>query len=181
MEEVNAHVVTPPLIGTYSAPAVKRGEVVTCWYRDRDCTVTVLSDAAIPWPRCQPRGEQGGSGLWVNDDLAKANSNLTTVNSKMKQTRDLARDALEGIVDRLRDELHDIPRATPIMMETSRESLTLHRRMYTLQPDDIDLARSYVSSLYSHFLLEWLHGSREESAKTFAELQTALFSKRRAE
>ena len=62
----------PPLIGTYSAPAVKRGEVVTCLYRDRDCAITVLSDAAIQWPRCQPRGEQGGSGLWVNDDLAKA-------------------------------------------------------------------------------------------------------------
>lgn len=64
--------VAPPLIGSYSAPAVKRGEVVTCLYRDRDCTVTVMSGAPTPWPRCQPRGEQGGSGLWVNAELAKA-------------------------------------------------------------------------------------------------------------
>ena len=62
----------PPLIGTYSAPAVRRGQVVTCLYRDRDCYITTISDAPIPWPRCQPRGQHGGSGLWVNATLARA-------------------------------------------------------------------------------------------------------------
>jgi transposase-like protein len=62
----------PPLIGTYHAPAVKRGEVVTCLYRDRDCKVTSWTDAPIPWPRVQPRDQRGGSGLWVNDTLARA-------------------------------------------------------------------------------------------------------------
>jgi transposase-like protein len=62
----------PPLIGSYAAPAVRRGEVVTCLYRDCDCLVTVMSDAPIPWPRVQPRGKQGGSGLWVNDELCRA-------------------------------------------------------------------------------------------------------------
>ncbi|MBM3982940.1 MAG: hypothetical protein FJ304_22245, partial [Planctomycetes bacterium] len=31
-----------------------------------------MTDAPIPWPRCQPRGAQGGSGLWVNDTLVRA-------------------------------------------------------------------------------------------------------------
>ncbi len=63
---------TPPLIGTYSAPAVKRGQVVTCLYRDRDCKVTSITSAPIPWPRVQPLEQRGGSGLWVNDELAQA-------------------------------------------------------------------------------------------------------------
>ena len=62
----------PPLIGSYSAPAVKRGDRVTCLYRDRDCTVTTLSDAPLPWPRVQPCDQRGGCGLWVNDELATA-------------------------------------------------------------------------------------------------------------
>jgi hypothetical protein len=52
--------VAPPLIGTYTAPAVKRGEVVTCLYRDRDCFIMTLSNTPIPWPRCQPLGEPEG-------------------------------------------------------------------------------------------------------------------------
>lgn len=109
-----------------------------------------------------------------NSKLATANADLKAVNAEIRETRDLARDALEGIVDRLRDELHDVPRATPIMMLTSREALALHRRMHKLQPDNLELSRSYVSSLYSHVLLEWLHGSREESAASLAEMQSAF-------
>ena len=110
----------------------------------------------------------------ANKDLETANANLIKANAEIKQTRDIAQDALEGVVDRLRDTLPDIPRATPIMMETSRDSLALHRRIYSLQPDDIDIARSYVSALYGHVLLEWLHGSQRESAATYAELQSAF-------
>jgi hypothetical protein len=66
--------VTPPelIAGPYTPPRVRRGQRVTCLYRDADCVVTAIHDAPIPWPRCRRPGSGGGSGLWVNDDLARA-------------------------------------------------------------------------------------------------------------
>lgn len=65
--------IAPPLIGRYSAPAVKRGDRVTCLFRDCLCVVTSMSGAPIPWPRVRALGGNGsGSGLLVNDELARA-------------------------------------------------------------------------------------------------------------
>ncbi|MBL8814000.1 MAG: serine/threonine protein kinase [Planctomycetaceae bacterium] len=110
----------------------------------------------------------------VNGQLTTANEDLRKRNTEIRQARDLAQDALEGVVDRLRDQLQDVPRATPIMMETSRESLELHRRSYSLQPDDLDLARSYITALYGHVLLEWLYGNQDASSQAYLELQSAF-------
>jgi transposase-like protein len=62
----------PHLIKHYTSPKVRKGEVVSCLYRDKDCRVTSWSNARISWPRVQPVGQRGGSGLWVNETLARA-------------------------------------------------------------------------------------------------------------
>ncbi len=62
----------PPLSGTYTPPAVKIGDRVTCLFRDCECKVTSISCAPIPWPRVQPTEHIGGSGLWVCDELVNA-------------------------------------------------------------------------------------------------------------
>ncbi len=62
----------PTLIGKYYAPVLERGQTVTCLYRKRKCVVTTMSAAPIPWPRVQPQGERGGSGLLVNAALVRA-------------------------------------------------------------------------------------------------------------
>src|SRR5262245_18602130 len=62
----------PHLIGSYKPPAVRIGDRVSCLYRDADCKVTSWSDAPIPWPRVRALEHRGGSGLWVDDTLARA-------------------------------------------------------------------------------------------------------------
>jgi len=62
----------PALLGTYSPPSVRRGDRVTCLYRDADCIVTGMHDGRIPWPRVQIHGQHGGSGLLVNETMLQA-------------------------------------------------------------------------------------------------------------
>lgn len=62
----------PKLLGTYTPPAARKGEVVTCLYRDADCVVTGLHPGRIPWPRVRAREHRGGSGLWVSEELLRA-------------------------------------------------------------------------------------------------------------
>ncbi len=61
------------LHGPYHSPALRRGDRATCLVRDGDVIVTGWSDAPIPWPRCRrPDSHGGGSGLLVDEELARA-------------------------------------------------------------------------------------------------------------
>lgn len=64
--------VAPPLIGTYTPPAVRVGDRVTCLFRDALCVVTSTSGAPIAWSRVRAVDHRGGSGLWVCPDLVRA-------------------------------------------------------------------------------------------------------------
>jgi len=62
----------PVLLGTYTPPALRKGDRVTCLYRDAECVVTSWSDAPIQWPRVRAIGHRGGSGLLVDATLLRA-------------------------------------------------------------------------------------------------------------
>jgi hypothetical protein len=64
--------ITDLIAGPYVAPALKRGDRAFCLYRDCDVVVTNWTDARISWPRCRAIGSGAGSGLLVNDELARA-------------------------------------------------------------------------------------------------------------
>jgi hypothetical protein len=60
------------LFGPYTPPPLKKGDRATCLYRDADVVVTSWSDGRISWPRCRALGHRGGSGLLVDEELARA-------------------------------------------------------------------------------------------------------------
>ena len=62
----------PTLIGSYSPPALRKGDRVFCLYRDADCVVTSWSDRRIAWPRVRALGPHGGSGLLIDETLRRA-------------------------------------------------------------------------------------------------------------
>jgi hypothetical protein len=60
------------LAGPYHPPALRRGDVATCLYRDCDVVVLGWTDARISWPLCKRREGRSGPGLLVDEELARA-------------------------------------------------------------------------------------------------------------
>jgi hypothetical protein len=58
--------------GPYRAPRLARGDRATCLLRDGDALVAGWTDALIFWPRCRALGSRGGSGILLEDELARA-------------------------------------------------------------------------------------------------------------
>jgi hypothetical protein len=56
----------------YRAPSLHVGERAFCLYCDAEVVVTSWTDAPIPWPRCRALHQRGGSGLLVDEELARA-------------------------------------------------------------------------------------------------------------
>ena len=60
------------LFGPYEPPPLQKGDRATCLYRDALVVVTNWSSGRISWPRCRAIGHRGGSGLLVDEELARA-------------------------------------------------------------------------------------------------------------
>jgi hypothetical protein len=63
---------TQLLFGPYRPPELHKGDKTFCLLRDCDVVITSWSDAPIPWPRCRALGSHGGSGLLLDEELARA-------------------------------------------------------------------------------------------------------------
>lgn len=60
------------LFGPYQPPPLRRGDRAFCLLRDTDVVITSWSDARISWPRCRALQSRGGSGLLMDEELARA-------------------------------------------------------------------------------------------------------------
>jgi hypothetical protein len=68
------------LFGPYRVPSLRRGDRTICLYRDAPVVITSWSDGPISWPRCRALdGPGGGSGLLVDDELARAVRNESAI------------------------------------------------------------------------------------------------------
>src|SRR5262249_47533717 len=56
----------------FHCPAVRKGERAFCLFRDCDVVITGWHDGRILWPRCRAIHARGGSGLLVDEELARA-------------------------------------------------------------------------------------------------------------
>src|SRR5262245_60294304 len=63
---------TELLFGPYQAPALLVGDRAQCLFRDCEVISTNWTTARIPWPRCRGVRRRGGSGLLVEEELARA-------------------------------------------------------------------------------------------------------------
>jgi hypothetical protein len=60
------------LFGPYTPPPLRKGDRTSCLYRDANVVVTGWSDGRSSWPRYRALGVRGGSGLLVEEELARA-------------------------------------------------------------------------------------------------------------
>src|SRR5262245_7843833 len=62
------------LFGPYTPPKLKRDDRANCLVRDCTVVITSISAGRIPWPRPRARDQRGGggSGLLVDEELARA-------------------------------------------------------------------------------------------------------------
>jgi hypothetical protein len=60
------------LFGPYRAAALRRGDRAFCLARDCDVVITSWTAARISWPRCRSLEKHGGSGVLLDEELARA-------------------------------------------------------------------------------------------------------------
>jgi len=60
------------LHGPHHSPHLSRGDCATCILRDGDVVITGWSNGRIAWPRCKVVGVRGGSGVLLDEELARA-------------------------------------------------------------------------------------------------------------
>jgi hypothetical protein len=63
---------TKLLFGPYRPPKLHKGDRTFCFLRGCDVVITYWSEAPISWPRCRAIGSRGGSGLLLDEELARA-------------------------------------------------------------------------------------------------------------
>ncbi len=110
----------------------------------------------------------------ANLELIQANTSLTKANKETEVALDLTQDTLASIVNRVRDELVDIPKAIELRHQTAQDSVALNRELLELRPKNYNTMQELARALEFYRLSLWNSGDREESHVAFVELKQHL-------
>jgi serine/threonine protein kinase len=121
------------------------------------------------------------SAVWirsVNTNLQISHQKLRASNDRLMKAEhdaqtsfELTRKLLTRIVERMQDDLFQVPQADKLAVESVRDSAELHRRLAELRPLDEDLALDYLESLKNLWYTEWLYQNQQAEATAFEEYQ----------
>jgi serine/threonine protein kinase len=100
----------------------------------------------------------------ANDELVRTNASLAEAQRRTGAALNLTQDALDRIVDRVRNESYEIPGAAGLTLATVADSVDLRRKLVELRPDSATAARQYVTALDILRLTLWRNGDRTAAA-----------------
>lgn len=72
----------------------------------------------------------------ANEKLKTANENLGIAKRESDESFALTQESLDRIVDRVRDDLFNVPQAEEVMLATARDSVALRCKLHQLRPND---------------------------------------------
>ena len=109
----------------------------------------------------------------------KSNEQLGQAVQASNASFELSQDTLQTIVGRARDELYNVPQATQLVVQMSRDSAALQRRLLALRPDDLGSAQALVDTLDYLADAEWTLGDIDKSRAVTDELEALLVDARK--
>ncbi|HTN75979.1 MAG TPA: hypothetical protein VL096_12060, partial [Pirellulaceae bacterium] len=107
----------------------------------------------------------------ANLNLQQANRDLLKAKSESDVSFALTQESLARIVDRLRDDLYNVPQAEAVMLSTARDAAVLHRKLHRIRPEDRSVQRQLYQALRTLWLMEANHGNTDHSQQALQELQ----------
>jgi serine/threonine protein kinase len=162
-----------------------RARPVTTWGRlqrwcDRHRWIAALSALIALLLVCLTVGGwiAAGSVRRAYQQTLQTNDQLTQAIQASNAAFELSQDTLQTIVVRARDELYNVPRATQFVVQMSRDSAALQRRLLALRPDDLGSAQALIETLDYLADAEWTLGDIDKSRAVTDELEALLIDAR---
>ncbi len=108
------------------------------------------------------------------NETLSSNKQLKIAIQESDESFRLTQDALDRVVNRVRNDLYEVPQATGLMHQTAIDSAELNRRLFKMRPNDLRAAHNLIDALEQLATAEWVFGDVSKSVQVTAELESLL-------